>query len=175
MTDAERDPFDGIEDLNQANPPAEPGPVLDPAPVEPAPITRASTPPAPPAPVKRAAPTMLARIKPFNPKRGNKVRTYTVYGIKFLEEKGWYRVNAKVAAYLEKVTRDGDPEGVEIFDVCTEEEAIALEAKDRKKAMERASVSEPNNALTPRDTEDARTTLTTRDLPGRGGQSRSMT
>ena len=99
----------------------------------------------------------LVRIKPYDPKRGHVVRRYTVFSIRFDETRGWYRVADDVADYLGKVHQaPHDEDSPLVFDVCTEAEAHALEAAERKKAEERAKAAEPNVA-TPYD-------LTTADL-----------
>ena len=47
--------------------------------------------------------TLLVRLKPYDPRRGHVLRRYTYAGIKFHEERGWYRVSKDVAAYLKTV------------------------------------------------------------------------
>ena len=102
----------------------------------------------------------LIRIKPYDPKRGHLVRRYTVFSIRFDESRGWYRVADDVADYLAKVhQRPHDEDSPLVFDVCTEDEAKALEEAERKKAEERAKAAEPNVA-SPYD-------LTTADLASR--------
>ena len=44
--------------------------------------------------------TLLVRLKPYDPRRGHVLRRYTYAGIKFQEERGWYRVERPVAEYL---------------------------------------------------------------------------
>ena len=76
-----------------------------------------------------------ARIKPYNGKT-NKLRNYTVFGVKFIESKGWYKVADDIAAYLSTVTQDGnDPDSLPGFDVVdTLDEARAIDERERKKA-----------------------------------------
>ncbi|MBL9025658.1 MAG: hypothetical protein JNL21_25920, partial [Myxococcales bacterium] len=47
--------------------------------------------------------TLLVRLKPYDPRRGHVLRRYTYAGIKFQEERGWYRVERPVAEYLRAV------------------------------------------------------------------------
>ena len=47
--------------------------------------------------------TLLVRLKPHDPRRGHVLRRYTYRGIKFHEERGWYRVEKPVADYLRAV------------------------------------------------------------------------
>ena len=44
--------------------------------------------------------TLLVRLKRHDSRRGNVLRRYTYAGIKFHEERGWYRVAKDVADYL---------------------------------------------------------------------------
>lgn len=47
--------------------------------------------------------TLLVRLKPYDPRRGHVLRRFTYAGIKFQEERGWYRVERPVAEYLRAV------------------------------------------------------------------------
>jgi hypothetical protein len=113
--------------------------------------------------------TMLVRLKPFDPRRGHVLRRYTYAGIKFHGERGWYRVEKRVADYLRTVRQQlADPHSPPAFDVCSEEEAKAMEAKameakERDAAAERKtaaddiklSVARPAGAVTTSDLPDA--------------------
>lgn len=80
---------------------------------------------------------LLARLKPYNGKQYI-LRSYTVFGIKFMGDRGWYRIDEDVAAYLKKVKqRDNDPDSAQAFDVCTEAEAAAIEESEKKQALRR--------------------------------------
>ena len=68
--------------------------------------------------------TLLVRLKPYDPRRGHVLRRYTYAGIKFQEERGWYRVEKAVAEYLRGVRETPtDRYSPLAFDVCTEDEA----------------------------------------------------
>jgi len=104
--------------------------------------------------------TMLVRLKPFDPRRGQVLRRYTHAGIKFHGERGWYRVEARIAEYLRTVRQQmADPNSPLAFEVCTEEEAKALEAREREGASARKtaaddiklSVARPAGAATTAD------------------------
>ena len=41
--------------------------------------------------------TVFVRLKPYDPRRGYVLRRYTYRGIKFQEERGWFRVPKDVA------------------------------------------------------------------------------
>lgn len=87
--------------------------------------------------------TMLVRLKSFDPRRGQVVRRYTYAGIKFHEERGWYRVEKAVAEYLRGVRQVvGDEVSPLAFDVCTEEEAKALEVREETDAKVRKAASD---------------------------------
>jgi hypothetical protein len=107
----------------------------------------------------------LIRIKPYDPKKGNVIRRYTAFGVRFEEARGWYKVSDEVAAYLGTVhQRPGDDDSPLAFDVCTEDEAQRLETSEKKKAEERARAAEPNVAQ-PHDVTARPADLTTADLP----------
>ena len=86
---------------------------------------------------------VLVRLKPYDPRRGFVLRRFTYQGIKFHEERGWYRVTKVVAEYLAKVQqRDTDPHSPLAFDVASEEEARALDARDEHEAKTRKNAAE---------------------------------
>jgi len=90
-----------------------------------------------------ATQTMLVRLKPYNPKRVHLLRRFTYRGVRFMEDRGWYRVDEEIAGYLRDVRQvDSDPDSPLAFDVCTEEEARAIEEKERKEKRRRARVQE---------------------------------
>lgn len=74
----------------------------------------------------------FVRLKPYNPKRGIKVRRYHIGGVLFREDRGWHLV--KDQALLEKLeglTQDrNDPDSPLLFDIVTREEAEAIDEKD---------------------------------------------
>jgi len=107
--------------------------------------------------------TVLVRLKPFDPRRGQVLRRYTHAGIKFHGDRGWYRVEKRVADYLRAVRQQSaDPNAPLAFDVCTEEEAKALDARERDAATARKtatddiklSVARPAGAVTTADLPD---------------------
>lgn len=99
------------------------------------------------------------RLKPYDPKKGHKIRQYMVFGIRFEESKGWYRVPAvfirynnenepesqiDVVDYLRQVRQDNDdPDSPLAFDVCTPAEAKALD--DAVKAAKARAVASAEN------------------------------
>jgi len=102
--------------------------------------------------------TLLVRLKPYDPRRGFVLRRFTYKGIKFQEERGWYRVEKQVADYLAGVRQvEHDPHSPSAFDVQTDDEAKALdareesEAKTRKNALEATRVSVGRGDLTSED------------------------
>lgn len=101
--------------------------------------------------------TIFVRIKPHNPKKGHRLRRFLVFGLKFEEEKGWYKINrtvthggskVDVAGYLAEVRNsEMDEDSALAFDlVDTQAEALAIDAKEKKAAEKRASAAEPNAA-----------------------------
>jgi hypothetical protein len=113
---------------------------------------------------------LLVRIRPFNPKAGNKVRTYTYQGVRYREEQGWYRVPYAQAQLLKDCLQDeDDPLSQNVFDVLPEDQALALEEQEAAR-RERASAARPNNAPSMRANDprrkvsEAQGVLTTADL-----------
>lgn len=77
--------------------------------------------------------TYLVRLRPHDPRRGNVLRRYTYKGIKFDADRGWYKVTKAVADYLRDVHQEaGNPHSPLAFDVCTEAEAEAIDAKEHE-------------------------------------------
>ena len=103
--------------------------------------------------------TLLVRLKPYDPRRGHVLRRYTYAGIKFQEERGWYRVEKSVAEYLRSVRPvAGDEVTPLAFDVCTEEEAKALDVREESEAKVRKAAAD-DVRLTP-----ARSDMATAEL-----------
>ncbi len=102
--------------------------------------------------------TLLVRLKPHDSRRGHVLRRYTYLGIKLHQERGWYRVAKDVAEYLrgvhQVVTDEYSPLA---FDVCTDEEAKALDAREetetkvRSAAADEIKLSEARRDPTPVD------------------------
>ncbi len=104
--------------------------------------------------------TLLVRLKPYDPRRGHVLLRYTYAGIKFQEERGWYRVEAKVAEYLRAVREvPSDRYSPLAFDVCTEAEAKALEAAENDASKVKRSATDDLKVV------PARPAVTTEDLP----------
>ena len=104
--------------------------------------------------------TMLVRLKSYDPKKGLVLRRFTYSGIKFQTEHGWYRVEKSVADYLKTVHQNAlDANSPLAFDVMTDEDARALEAREqqsiKKSASDTVPVSQARSAGT----------VTTTDLP----------
>jgi hypothetical protein len=90
----------------------------------------------------------LVRLKPLDAKKGHVIRRFTTFSTTFEEARGWYRVNEEMAAYLQTVHQvPNDEDTPKAFDVCTDEEAKAIEAAEKRKAEERARAAEPNVAM----------------------------
>ena len=124
--------------------------------------------------------TLLVRLKPYDPRRGHVLRRYTYRGIKLHEERGWYRVEKPVANYLRAVRQVASDEHSPLaFDVCTDDEARALDAREkeagatRKAATDEIKVSaaRSDGAVTTGDLPDAATASSgakASDRKGRG-------
>jgi len=106
--------------------------------------------------------TLLVRLKPYDPRRGHVLRRYTYAGIKFQEERGWYRVEKAVAEYLRNVREvPSDRYSPLAFDVCTEAEAKALEAAETEASKVKRSATDDLKVVPARPA----AAMTTDDLP----------
>ena len=104
--------------------------------------------------------TLLVRLKPYDPRRGFVLRRFTYAGIRFQDERGWYRVERKVGEHLRAVrTVPTDKYAPLAFDVCTEAEAKALDAGESEAAKVKRNATDDLKVTT------ARGTITTDDLP----------
>lgn len=104
--------------------------------------------------------TLLVRLKPYDPRRGFVLRRFTYVGIRFQDERGWYRVERRVGEHLRAVrTVPTDKYAPLAFDVCTEAEAKALDAGESEAAKIKRNATDDLKVTT------ARGTVTTDDLP----------
>ena len=116
--------------------------------------------------------TMFCRLKRYDHRRGHLLRRFTYKGIKFHEERGWYRVEKTIADYLRTVHQaDSNEHSPLAFDVCTEEEAKALDTKEKEEGTVRKEASDNIKLSVPRNSGD----LTTQDLPDASGGLKSTT
>lgn len=68
------------------------------------------------------------RIKPFDKRLGQLIRSFTFEGRKFTAERGWLPVFKEFGLRMKKCRQDpNDPNSAKVFDVCTYSEAKALE------------------------------------------------
>jgi|WetSurMetagenome_2_1015567.scaffolds.fasta_scaffold104444_1 hypothetical protein len=89
--------------------------------------------------------TLLVRLKPYNPKRGHTLQRYCYSNIIFRTDRGWYRVEAKLAAELRSVQQvHTNQDSAPAFDVCTEEEARAIDEREADAAETRKSAGKSN-------------------------------
>ena len=78
--------------------------------------------------------TMFVRLKPYDHHRGYVLRRFSYAGIKFQQERGWYKVESPVADYLKTVRQVGDDKHSPLaFDVCREEEAKKMDSREDEK------------------------------------------
>jgi hypothetical protein len=78
----------------------------------------------------------------INPLCGRKVQV--VFGCTFQQEKGWYRVpDLALAAELAKVRMTENPLSAQVFEVCSESEANAIMASERKRSDPAGTVAAP--------------------------------
>lgn len=99
---------------------------------------------------------LWVRLKPYNEKKGYKLKRYLAFGLRFDEPEGWYKVRKTITltaaegsrivdlgAYLRSVRNDNDdPDSPLAFDVMTEAEAKQLDADERKAAELRAKATD---------------------------------
>lgn len=91
--------------------------------------------------------TMLARLKPFNDKRGQLTKIYMFMGLKFLAEKGWYEVPDAIGEKLKELHQNHyDEESAFLFDVASQEEAEKIDQKEEDARVKaRTSARQPAN------------------------------
>ena len=107
--------------------------------------------------------TQLVRLKPHDPRRGYVMRRYTYRGIKFHVERGWYRVTKDVADYLKDIRQvAGQEHSPPAFDICSDQEAMAIDAKEKKGAASKAAATDSIKVSPARELAG---TVTTGDLP----------
>jgi hypothetical protein len=95
--------------------------------------------------------TKLARLKPHDPRRRHLLRSYMhgPSGKRFEEKRGWYRVTDELARSLARVHQvETDPESPKAFDICTLEEAKAIDKKERVVLERRAGAADANDLTT---------------------------
>ncbi|MCG8419635.1 MAG: hypothetical protein MJE77_17015 [Proteobacteria bacterium] len=87
--------------------------------------------------------TLLVRLKPYDPRRGYVIRRYTYRGIKFQQERGWYRVQKDVADYLRGVRQIAqDEHSPAAFDVHSPEEAKVLDEREKEQNETRQAATD---------------------------------
>lgn len=95
--------------------------------------------------------TKYVRLKPYDPRRRHLLRSF-MHGPsnqRFEEKRGWYVVPDPLAKYLSAVHQiESDPDSPLAFDVCTLEEAKAIDAREKKTAEKRAAAGEANDLTT---------------------------
>lgn len=85
----------------------------------------------------------LARLKPRNPKRGHMIVNLVFEGRRFRADEGWYKVSDETARALAQIRQERmDPGSPFAFDICTKEEALALEREERRAARRRRTVED---------------------------------
>ena len=87
---------------------------------------------------------MYIRLKPFNPRRGHMLRRFCFKG-KVFHVGRWYKVSESFAQQVSEIhQKANDEDSPYAFDVATEQQARAIEAKESaKEATERKKI---NNA-----------------------------
>lgn len=94
--------------------------------------------------------TVLVRIKPYDPRRGNVCRTYTIHSMKFEESKGWYEVERELAESMLAPAKQPPSGNISqeltpaLFDIMEKETAVAMERAEAKKKVVKAAAETPN-------------------------------
>jgi hypothetical protein len=96
--------------------------------------------------------TTYVRLKPYDVRRRHVLRRYTFRGIKFHVERGWYRVTDEVAAGLREIRQVArDPHSPLAFDVVTEAEATAIDAREQEEATVKRAARADIDVSVPRE------------------------
>lgn len=86
----------------------------------------------------------LVRLKPFNPRRGYFMRSYTLQGIRIREEDGWHEVDDDLAEKFAQIHATPDnPDSPLGFDVMDQSDALKYEAEQKRLAQQKATADEP--------------------------------
>lgn len=86
--------------------------------------------------------TLLARLKPFNEKKGYLTKIYMIDGYRFLADKGWYEVTDEFGATLKELHQSHyDEESPLLFDVASPDDAEKLEEKEKQAAIDAKSTA----------------------------------
>lgn len=89
---------------------------------------------------------LLARLKPYNVRKGHTTRIYSIDGTRFYEERGWYEVSDDLGDKLRDLHQDHyDLDSPDLFDVCTQEEAEELERREAKQVEVKSTARRPVN------------------------------
>lgn len=92
---------------------------------------------------------LLARLKPYNERKGHLTRTYMIDGARFFVDRGWYQVSEDLGAKLRTLHQDHyDEDSPLLFDVCTPAEAEKLERAEQKQVEEKATPRRPAQVVT---------------------------
>lgn len=96
-------------------------------------------------PTTTADPTIFVRIKPRDVRKRPNPQRYTIFGLRFEEERGWYEIArtaeavisgefqpVDVAKVLSEVREGEDPNAPLMFDVCSEKEEKEIQARERR-------------------------------------------
>jgi hypothetical protein len=115
---------------------------------------------------------IFVRIKPRNVRKRPNPQRYTIFGLRFEEERGWYEIArtaeavvsgeyqaVDVAKFLSEVREGEDPNAPLMFDVCSEKEAKEIQTREHRQKAESAA------AELETDTPAELGTVTTADLP----------
>jgi hypothetical protein len=95
------------------------------------------------------------------PRAGHVLRHYCFRGVLFKAGAGWCKVSERIAEHLRTVRQqERDPYSPLAFDVCTEEEARRLDAKDAEQSAEVVPVDRAKVQLA-RDEASATSTAST--------------
>lgn len=88
---------------------------------------------------------LLARLKPFNEKKGYRTRTYMIDGARFYVERGWYEVPVSLGEKLKELHQDHyDEDSPALFDVATQKEAEAIDRREKQAVINaKASARRP--------------------------------
>lgn len=99
--------------------------------------------------------TQLARLKPYNERKGYLTRIYSIDSQRFLSEKGWYEVSDTLAEKLKDLHQDHyNEESPLLFDVASEEEAEKIDQKETEtEVAARATARSPQKLRTRQSTQ----------------------
>ncbi len=91
---------------------------------------------------------MHVRIKPYNKRRGHRLRSYTIQGRRFTSARGWYEVPTAMSVVLADIQQvDNDEHSPMAFDVVTAAEARKIDEIEATDEGAKRAAADPDRTV----------------------------